>query len=97
MLILVTLFSSFFGFFVNLISSFFVNLTQVPIPTPNAMIVSWYDFLLGVISTLIVVLVLNFLSKTWDSYNKTWDSYNNAAGIATPRPFPEQSKKQKDK
>lgn len=34
------------------------------------MIQSWYDFLLGVISTLIVVLIVNFLTKTYQRYTK---------------------------
>ena len=34
------------------------------------MIQSWSDFLLGVISTLIVVLIVNFLTKTYQRYTK---------------------------
>lgn len=31
---------------------------------------SWYDFLLGVISTLVFVLLVNFLTKTYQRYTK---------------------------
>lgn len=34
------------------------------------LIESWYDFLLGVILTLIFVLIFNFLTKTYQRYTK---------------------------
>ena len=35
---------------------------------------SWYDFLLGVISTLIVALIVNFLTKTYQRYTREIDA-----------------------
>ena len=37
---------------------------------------SWYDFLLGVISTLILVLIVNFLTKTYQRYTRDIDAAN---------------------
>ncbi len=42
---------------------------------------SWYDFLLGVIVTLIVVLIVNFLTKTYQRYTREIDAANRPQQI----------------
>jgi hypothetical protein len=45
------------------------------------LIESWYDFLLGVLSTLIIVLIFNFLTKTYRRYTKDIEEANQPQTI----------------